>query len=68
MSEKPPFKLGIVIGPRGDTKEFKTDLEFPPFAINQANRHIHENYSKRVSLFLVDEDDNGNRRKSRRRQ
>lgn len=66
MSEKPPFKLGIILGPRSDTKEFKTDLEHPPFAINQANRHIHENYSPRVSLYLVDEDER-QKRKSRRR-
>jgi len=67
MSEKLPFKLGLTLGPRNDVKEIKIDQQRPDFAVNQANRAIHENYGPGISLFLVDEN-NGNRRRTRRRQ
>jgi hypothetical protein len=67
MVTKPNFKLGISVGPMKGQREFATDIEHPPFAINQANRYIQENYDTGMSLFLIDEN-NPQRRKSRRRQ
>jgi len=65
MTQKPPFKLGISIGPMRGLREFNTEIENPAFAVNQANQHIHENYDPRLSLLLIDE--SSQRRKSRKR-
>jgi hypothetical protein len=67
MGKKPEFKLGISVGPMKGQKEFATDIEHPPFAVNQANRYIHENYDPGMSIFIVNEND-PQRRRSRRRQ
>jgi hypothetical protein len=65
--KKSDFKLGISIGPMKGQKEFATDIEHPPFAVNQANRYIHETYDPGMSLFIVNENA-PQRRQSRRRQ
>ena len=67
MTRKPPFKMGIAVGQMKGQREFSTEIEHPPFAVNQANRYIHENYDPGVSLFIVDEGDHQSRRSRRRK-
>ena len=67
MAEKPKFKLGISVGPMKGQREFETEVEHPPFAVNQANRYIHENYDPGMSIYIVD-NNSPQRRQSRRRQ
>ena len=64
--EKPPFKLGITLGLLKGQKEFSTEIEHPPYALNQANDFIRENYDPNMKLILVDAN-RGQRRQTRRR-
>jgi hypothetical protein len=66
MMEKRPFKMGVTFGELKGQRDISTGVEHPQYAVNLANQIIHENYSPDVSLFLVDEGQQRNRKTRRR--
>jgi len=60
-----PFKIGINIGRMKGQREFSTDIEHPPFAVNQANQYIRDNFEDRFELVFRERQEQ--RRRSRRR-
>lgn len=75
---KPPFKLGISIGQfdgnhnsrdnifrtSEERGEFEADISHPCFAVDRANRYIHETYGDNYNLIFSD----GKMRRKRNRR